>query len=192
MWWWHARRRAVSAAHILPVLTPTPAAMAPKLARPMAAANPKKGRGMWRGVKLRGFYLWGWLLGVPLENLIICSPFTFIALAGFLSVCCMSQQLEIAFSSCAGRLGPFHLLITQSGGKDVLKEVVLHLRCAKNTTRATSTNPTWSAWSDDANDAAWVVGSCTWHSGQCLITPLETNRIELDICITKQAIQSTT
>ena len=66
----------------------------------------------------------------------------------------MSQQLETAFSSCAGRLGPFHLLITQSGGKDVLKEVVLHLRCAKNTTRATSTNPTWSAWSDDANDAA--------------------------------------
>jgi hypothetical protein len=64
--------------------------------------------------------------GSALENLITCSPFTLIALAWLLSVCCMSQQLERSLFMC--RLDWILLLIIQCGGNGVLKEVALPLR----------------------------------------------------------------
>ena len=82
MRWWQGIRRAVSGAHILPVPIPH-AAMAPKLAQPMVTMSQAA-----RILFLRMTF------GIALENLITCSPFTLIALAWLLSVCCMSQQLE--------------------------------------------------------------------------------------------------
>ena len=80
-------------------LSPTPAAMAPKLAQPMAAAKPKMVVECDDESSCEDFVFEDdfWECLGELNHMF---TFTLIALAWLLSVCCMSQQLERSLFMC--------------------------------------------------------------------------------------------